>query len=81
MWVVYIAKCRDGTFYTGITNNLEKRIQNHNAGRGARYTAARRPIKLVYSENTDNRSTASQREYQIKQLSRAAKIALIASQD
>lgn len=76
-WYVYIVQCSDDSLYTGITNNLEKRIDAHNLGRGARYTRSRRPVKLVYSEPADDRSGASQREYQIKRLSLSAKQELI----
>ena len=76
-WCVYIVRCADGTLYTGITNNLDKRLQAHNNGAGAKYTKNRRPIVLVYSEAAADRSTASKREYVIKQLSRTQKLALI----
>lgn len=78
-WGVYIARCADGTLYTGIARDVEKRIAEHNAdkGNGASYTRARRPVVLVYQESAADRSTASKREYQIKQLSRAEKLALV----
>lgn len=76
-WCVYILRCSDNTLYTGITNNLEKRIAAHNSGKGAKYTKSRRPVKLVYSENCADRSAASKREYAIKQLRRAEKEKLI----
>ena len=79
-WIVYIVRCFDGTFYTGITNDLDKRLLAHNAGKGAKYTKNRRPVALVYSELAENRSTASKREYAIKKLSRAEKLDLIAGQ-
>lgn len=65
---VYIVKCADGTFYTGITNDLEKRLQQHNGERwgGARYTRGRGPVEFVYLEKYKNRSEASKREYYIK---------------
>ena len=72
-WHIYIVKCRDETFYTGITNNLNKRLEAHNGGRGAKYTAARRPVQLVYLEDAATRSEASKREYVIKKLGRHAK--------
>ena len=75
-WLIYIVECRDGSFYTGITNDLQKRIDSHNAGTGARYTAARRPVRLVYSEDAASRSAASKREISIKRLTRKAKQAL-----
>ena len=73
----YILKCADGTFYTGWTNNIEKRVLAHNAGRGAKYTKARRPVELVYLEEFSIKEEAMRREYQIKQLSRQEKIYLI----
>lgn len=78
-WQVYIARCADGTLYTGIARDVEKRITEHNAdkGIGANYTRARRPVVLVYQEAAADRSSASKREYQIKQLSRAEKLALV----
>ena len=80
-WQVYIARCIDGTLYTGIARDVDKRIAEHNAdkGAGANYTRARRPVVLVYQETAADRSTASKREYQIKQLSRAEKLALVLS--
>lgn len=76
-WHCYLLQCADNTFYTGITNNLEKRIAAHNHGTASKYTRGRLPVQLVYSEIHDNRSRASQREAQIKRLSRARKIQLI----
>ena len=78
-WVVYILRCADDTLYTGITNNLQNRIHKHETGKGAKYTKTRTPLTLVYQEPSENRSTASKREYAIKSLSRAQKRALIAS--
>ena len=75
-WYVYIVACRDGSLYTGITTDLDKRIAAHNAGTGAKYTAARRPVRLCYHEPSPSRSTASQREITIKKLDRAGKLAL-----
>lgn len=73
----YILECKDDTFYTGWTNNLEKRIKDHNDGKGAKYTKARRPVKLVYYETYETKQEAMRREYEIKQLSRKDKIELI----
>lgn len=79
-WFVYILECNDKTLYTGITNNLEKRIEQHNHGQeAAKYTRARRPVKCVYQEVQKNRSTATKREMEIKQLRRSKKIELIKS--
>ena len=77
-WCTYILLCRDQTLYTGITNNLEKRLDAHNNGNtGAKYTRTRRPVQLVYKECYTSRSEAARREYQIKQLSAAEKQELI----
>lgn len=76
-WCVYIVECADGTFYTGITNDLDRRIGEHNAGTGARYTRSRRPVVLRYDEPQPDRSHASARECRIKALSRTGKQALI----
>lgn len=68
-WHIYIVRCRDGTLYTGITTNLERRITEHNSKKGgAKYTKPRRPVRLVYSEQAGSRSAATQREYQIKKM-------------
>jgi putative endonuclease len=79
MWYVYILKCNDGTLYTGITNDLDKRVSSHNKGTGAKYTKTRTPVEIVYYEEAADRSEASKREYQIKKLSRLAKENLIVS--
>ncbi len=76
---VYIVRCHDQTLYTGWTNHLEKRIEAHNTGKGAKYTKARRPVELVYFETFDNKSEALKREYQIKQLKKKEKEELILS--
>ncbi|MCP5381110.1 MAG: GIY-YIG nuclease family protein [Kordiimonadaceae bacterium] len=76
-WVLYILKCGDDSLYTGITNDLEKRLSDHEAGNGAKYTRGRGPFQLVYSEKLKNRSEASKREAQIKKLSRTEKQQLI----
>lgn len=73
----YIVECNDHTYYTGWTNDLEKRILAHNEGKGAKYTKARRPVKLVYHEVFDTKQEAMQREYEIKQFSRKQKTELI----
>jgi len=78
-WYTYILKCGDNSLYTGCTNNLEKRIQTHSSGKGAKYTRSHLPVKLVYSEKLDNRSLASKRESEIKKLPRKEKISLIES--
>lgn len=73
----YIVRCKDDTLYCGWTNNLEKRITSHNQGTGAKYTRNRRPVELVYYETFDTKEAAMRREYEIKQMSRNQKIALI----
>ena len=75
----YIVKCSDETLYTGWTNNLKKRLEAHNSGKGAKYTKNRRPVELVYFEEYDTKQEAMKREYAIKQLSRQKKLALIYS--
>lgn len=77
MHYVYIVKCSDDTYYTGYTNNLKRRIKEHNQGEGAKYTKGRNPVSLVYSKKFKSKSKAMQKEYEIKQLSRERKINLI----
>ncbi len=80
MYYLYILECADKTLYTGIATDLERRLEEHNAGKiGAKYTRARRPVKLVYKKKFRNRSNASKAEARIKKLSRAEKIRLIKS--
>ena len=74
---VYILRCADDTLYCGWTNDLENRIKNHNAGTGAKYTRARRPVELVYYEEYEDKSEALSREWHIKRLPRAEKLKLI----
>lgn len=74
---VYILKCSDESLYTGWTNSLEKRIKNHNSGKGAKYTKARLPVQLVYFEKYEDKIEAMKREYEIKQLTRVKKLKLI----
>lgn len=76
-WSVYILRCGDGTLYTGIAADLERRLAEHARGKGSRYTRARRPVELVYRETAADRSQASRREAAIKRLSRAAKLSLV----
>lgn len=73
----YILKCSDNTLYTGWTNDLVKRIKTHNAGKGARYTRGRLPVKLLYYEIFSTKQEAQRREVQIKKLSRQKKLSLI----
>ena len=69
MWFVYILKCSDSSYYTGITQDIEKRIVAHNSGKGSNYTKARRPVSLVYAETIDTKRKAEIRERKIKNLS------------
>ncbi|MFQ7307793.1 MAG: GIY-YIG nuclease family protein [Mediterraneibacter sp.] len=75
----YVVTCRDGSLYTGWTNDLEKRIKAHNEGKGAKYTKSRRPVVLTYYEEYESREAAMKREYEIKHLSRQKKLKLINS--
>jgi putative endonuclease len=77
VWHVYIVECSDGTYYTGIAKDLQARIAKHNSGKGAKYTKVRLPVTLLWNEEAVDRSAASKREYQIKQLSRKQKTAMI----
>ena len=76
-WWCYMIRCADETLYTGITNDLQRRIDAHNAGTASKYTRVRRPVDLAYAEPHPARSEASKREAAIKRLSREAKLALI----
>ena len=77
-WFVYIVECADNTLYTGITTDMERRVNEHNSsGKGAKYTKTRQPVKMVYFEVAENRSMASKREAEIKKLSRKEKMDLI----
>ncbi len=77
-YYVYMLKCNDETLYTGYTDNPERRLQVHNAGKGAKYTRSRLPVELVYQEAQPDKSAALRREAAIKRLSRAQKLTLIA---
>lgn len=74
---VYVLECSDGTFYTGYTIDVERRLAEHKAGEGARYTRGRTPVELCHVESFDSRSAAMSREYEIKQLSRDRKAELL----
>ncbi|MDO4873797.1 MAG: GIY-YIG nuclease family protein [Candidatus Gracilibacteria bacterium] len=76
-YYIYILECSDATLYTGFTKNLEKRVETHNAKKGAKYTRGRTPVTLKYFEEFDTESEARKREYKIKQLSRNEKFSLI----
>ena len=73
----YILKCKDGSLYTGWTNDLEQRVAAHNTGKGAKYTKARRPVELVYFEEFESKEQAMKREYAIKQMARKDKLELV----
>lgn len=70
-------RCADDTLYTGIAKDLDARVATHNAGRGAKYTRARLPVRVVWTEGAEDRSAASRREYAVKQLSRRAKLGMV----
>jgi len=69
----YVLECRDGSYYAGYTNDLEKRVRVHNEGKGAKYTRAKRPVQCIYHEIFETKREAMQAEYQFKQLKRNAK--------
>lgn len=78
MWFVYILKCADGTFYTGVTTDVKRRVREHNDSvLGAKYTRGRRPVKLVHSRKMKNKSSAAKAEHRIKSLNRLEKRKLI----
>jgi putative endonuclease len=77
MWYVYIVECSDGTLYTGITTDVNKRIETHNKGKGAKYTKTRLPVVLRASFDGFDKSTAAKEEYRIKQLTRKEKLVII----
>ncbi|MFC6756904.1 MULTISPECIES: GIY-YIG nuclease family protein [Haloarcula] len=73
----YVLRCSDGSFYTGYTTDVQRRLGEHNAGEGAKYTRGRTPVELVHVERFDSKSAAMSREYEIKQLTRAEKETLV----
>jgi len=75
----YVLRCSDGSFYTGYTTDIQRRVEEHDAGEGAKYTRGRTPVELVHVEAFESKSAAMCREYEIKQLSRDQKEALIES--
>jgi predicted GIY-YIG superfamily endonuclease len=77
-WLLYILKCCDGTLYTGITNDIERRVGMHNAGTASRYTRSRLPVRLIYRERCRNKSSALKKEYRFKELTREEKEEYIA---
>ena len=78
-WIVYILRCADGTLYTGITNDLDRRMSEHGSGRGAKYTKGRGPFQLVYNESCGGKGQASKREIEIKLLNRKQKLRLVSA--
>ncbi len=77
-WYLYVVSCSDGSLYTGVTTNLDRRVREHNTGkRGAKYTKTRRPVKLLWSKEYESRSEAQSAEYKFKQLFRAQKLQII----
>ena len=81
MYYVYLLECADHSIYTGITNDLEKRFKSHAEGTGARYTKAKRALRILYSEEHPNRSAATKREAEIKRWKRQKKLDLISSHE
>ena len=79
IWYLYILRCCDGTLYTGITTDVEKRLETHRSGKGAKYTRGRGPLELVYRETCGSHSDALKREMAVKRLTRAQKEAMIAN--
>jgi putative endonuclease len=78
---VYVLECADGSLYTGYTTDVQRRVREHDAGEGAKYTRGRTPVELVHTESYASKSAAMSREYEIKQLSRAAKERLVGARD
>lgn len=76
-WYLYIVECRDGSLYTGITDDIPRRMEQHNSGKGAKYTRGRGPITLRYQENCGTHGDALRREIQVKRLTRQEKLELI----
>jgi len=76
-WHLYVAECADGSYYTGIAKDVERRIEAHNSGKGAKYTATHGPVKLVFQESQANYSAALRREYQVKTLSKQRKVRFV----
>ena len=79
-WLVYMLRCGDGTIYTGITDDVEKRLSAHRAGKGAKYTRGRGPLELVYTEEQPDKPAALRREIAVKKLTRQEKLNLLKKQ-
>lgn len=80
MHYVYVLECADGSFYTGYTTDVERRVREHDAGEGAKYTRGRTPVELRHTESYESKSAAMSREYEIKQFSRVEKERLVADE-
>ena len=78
-WYLYILRCGDGTLYTGITNDIEKRLEAHRTGKGAKYTRGRGPLELIYQETCESHSHALKRELEVKKLPREKKERLVSA--
>jgi len=76
-WVVYVLKCKTGELYTGSTNDIERRVREHNQGKGGKFTRSRLPVTLVYKEELNDRSHALRRENEIKAMDRRGKLLLV----
>lgn len=79
-WSLYVAECADGSYYTGIAKDVGKRIETHNSGKGSKYTATHRPVKLVFQEPQADYSAALRREYQVKTLSKNRKVRFVSGE-
>ena len=77
VWYLYMLRCRDGSLYTGITTDVQRRLEAHRSGKGAKYTRGRGPLTVVYTEQHADRASASRREWEIKHMTREQKLALI----
>jgi putative endonuclease len=80
-WFVYLLRCRDGSLYCGVTNNVANRLKEHNAGRGAKYTRSRLPVSLAYVESVMDKSSALRAEAKIKKMTRKAKEMLVQTRE
>jgi len=80
MWFIYILLCKDGSYYTGSTNDVEKRFKDHLEGRGARYTKSHKPVKIIYREEFASKSVALKREAELKKWPKAKKVKLVQSE-
>lgn len=76
-WTLYVAECADGSYYTGIAKDVEKRIEVHNAGKGAKYTSTHGPVRLLFQEPQANYSAALRREHQVKSLPKERKVRFV----